>query len=458
MYLANYSVEGTSWLQAAAELFYPDPDRVVRERVRDWWRRFGTLLRSLDAVPDLSASLRVQLGKRMEAALFVVAPAKQEERLRRAIASFTQLDLVANGEIRFARERGDHDKLLHFPRFQCVAALPRLTNREAWFAFDFRVHPRLNELFSEARAQEHTLSYHVNIEPVRMESEWQREAARNALRVSDVAGVPPLLEQLEHDLVGKLRRATYVCEELLGVDSPAACEWLRATLERQFRETYGGYIVPEFAFGENSNDGSLTATRHRIFFETLGVDEICGAAVTPDERIALLSWQPAPELNALISRVSGMVEEGEPHEPMNYTGMPQPYCGTEPYAFISYKREDLERIKPLVAQLSQRGHPIWYDKGIPGGAEWDALIEERVQHCEVLLLFLSQASVRSKYVRREVKFADTLGKPIVGVRLEHDIDLSNGMAMLFNQYQVISETAPSPADEIDRAVRFVRLP
>jgi hypothetical protein len=426
--------------------------------VEQWWALYRTLLRGLDGVLASSAALRVQLGERLKSALFVVAPAKQEEQLRRAIASFTQLAVVADGEIRLARDRADHDRLLEFPSVQCRIALPHLTASDAWFAFDFRVHGHLNDLLSEARIQGHALSYHVNIEGLRMEPEWYRSAARNALRVSSIPGVPPLLDRLEHDLSNKLRDATHMCEELLGVDSPAAAEWLRTALGHRFRETYGKYIVPEFSFSaDEANQLSLTATRHRAFFEDLGVDEICGDAITSEERIDLLSWQPAPVLDVLLTRVSKFVEHFERGEVIVYVGLPKPYTGTEAYAFISYKREDLERIKPLATQLSQRGHRIWYDKGIPGGAEWDALIEERLQHCELLLLFLSQSAVRSKYVRREVKFADTLGKPIVGVRLEHDVDLSHGMAMLLNQYQVINETAESLADELDRAVRFARL-
>lgn len=456
MYLATYTVEGASWRQAAAGVTYPGGDDAGR--VEEWGARFRMLLRGLDAVPDLSASLRVRVDQhRLAAALFAVAPAEREEQLRRALARLTQLDVIGDGEVRFARERAEHDTLLQFPRLQTCVALPHLATPEAWFAVPFRVQDRLSELLADAYSQGHDLTYHLNIEQLPKEPELLRQAARNALRVADVQGVPPLLEQLQHDLVAKLRRATHVCEELLGVDSQAASEWLRDALDRQFRETYGRYIVPEFTFVEDAHHGSITATRHRFFFEPCAVDEICSAALTADERLNLLSWQPGRELSSLMSRVSAPVEDVEQPAVIDHTGMPTPYCGTEPYAFISYKRQDLERIKPLVAQLTARGYRIWYDKGIPGGAEWDALIEERVQHCEVLLLFLSQAAVGSKYVRREVKFADTLGKPVVGIRLERDIDLLHGMAMLLNQYQVIDSSATSLADELDQAVRFVRL-
>jgi hypothetical protein len=107
--------------------------------------------------------------------------------------------------------------------------------------------------------------------------------------------------------------------------------------------------------------------------------------------------------------------------------------------------------------LSRLGYRIWYDKGIPGGAEWDALIEERIQRCAVVVLFLSQAAVQSKFVRREVKFADSLDKSIVAIRLDRDIVASNGMAMLLQQYQAIDAATAFVAEDVDRALRFAQL-
>ena len=62
------------------------------------------------------------------------------------------------------------------------------------------------------------------------------------------------------------------------------------------------------------------------------------------------------------------------------------YSGDGPFVFISYSHEDLQRIKPLVAELRPPASD-WYDKGIPGGAEWDSTIEDRVRRSAVLLLF-----------------------------------------------------------------------
>ena len=72
-------------------------------------------------------------------------------------------------------------------------------------------------------------------------------------------------------------------------------------------------------------------------------------------------------------------------------------------------------------------------------------------------MFVSHAAVRSKYVRREVKFADVLNKPIIPVRLEPDVELRDGMDMLLNQYQTVNAFASSEGHEVDRALRLARV-
>jgi hypothetical protein len=377
--------------------------------------------------------------------------------LRHALGSFAQLDLLGAAEVVYPQEKAEHDRMLAFPRLRCRVALPRLTSGEAWFSFDFRVNPLLNDLMAEARGLGHRIGYHVNVERVQFDAEWQRQAAHNALRVAKLPGVPPALARLQHDLAQTLRSATHLCEEFLGVDTESSRDWLAGALARRFGEIYGRYVTPEFGFDEGSHEGPLTTTRHTASFEPLPIDAVCGASVSSKGSCEMLSWRPRSELLAL------MVEQPAAPEPvgqpaaLDYTGLPMPYAGGQPFFFISYKREDLPRIKPFLADVGRHGHNVWYDKGIPGGAEWDALIEERIQSSQALLVFLSQAAVHSKYVRREVKFADTLNKPIVSVNIERNIELSHGMRMLLNQYQYIDGSTPGFGNELERTVRLVRV-
>lgn len=120
---------------------------------------------------------------------------------------------------------------------------------------------------------------------------------------------------------------------------------------------------------------------------------------------------------------------------MEEPAAPEPAPGPG-FAFVSYKREDFARVEPHLRTLGRIDCPFWYDTGIPGGAEWAATIEARIRSCGFLLVFLTREAVASKHVRREVKFADKLDKPIVPVLLE-PVDLGGGLDMLLSQYQML---------------------
>lgn len=455
MYEAEYDIGGSRWRQTAARLIPPrGPDE---QPIARWWERLQALVRGLDGVPESSLSLRVELSERFQATLFAGAPASQAFLLRRALGSFAQLDLLGAAEVVYPQEKEEHDRLLAFPRFRCRVALPRMTSGAAWFSFDFRVNPMLNDLMAEARALGHTLAYQVNVERALLDAEWQRQAAHNALRVARLPGVPAALARLQEELARNLRSATHLCEEFLGVETEASRDWLARVLAQRFGEIYGRYATPEFVFQDGAYEAPLTTARHTAAFEPLPIDVVCGASLNPRGRYELLSWRPRPELIEMLAERPTTPEPVRQQTALDYSGLPMPYAGQQPFFFVSYKREDLPRIKPFMADFSRCGQLVWYDKGIPGGAEWDALIEERIQSSQVLVLFLSQAAVHSKYVRREVKFADTLNKPILSVNIERNVELSNGMRMLLNQYQSIDGSAPGFGKELERTIRLVRV-
>jgi len=452
MYFAEYDIDGMPWLQLGASVRLPT--RPTVDRAESFWDRFRGVLRSWDLIQQSGTAVRVQLSAELRVSLFLVAPRERAQALQNAAGSLTQLEVFADAEVALAQGRIEHDALLRFPRFRCRTVLPTLAGSQAWFAFDFRVRHHLDELLIEAHALGHALSYHVNVERFAIEAACQRTAALNALRVADTPGVGGPLVELQNRLAQNLRRASHVCEEYVGVETPAACEWLQRTLEQRFQNAYGVFIQPDFAFEEGTHDAQLATTRHTVCFESIEPHEVCASAITADERIEVLSWQPKSFLLGLVTK--GSVVETTPASPPDLSGMPSVYAGDEPFVFVSYSHSDSQRINSLLTGLSTIGYRLWFDKGIPGGAEWDALIEDRLRRSAVLLLFVSRRAVESKFVRREAKFADSLNKPIVSVLLEDGVELSHGLGMLLTQYQMLHVSGG--VAEVARAVEFVQLP
>ena len=136
--------------------------------------------------------------------------------------------------------------------------------------------------------------------------------------------------------------------------------------------------------------------------------------------------------------------------------MPPPFEGAAGYLFVSYKHNDASRIGPLLEVVRSLGYNVWYDAGIPGGSEWDAVIEERVRNADALIMFLSREAVLSKYVRREIKYADMIDKPILTIRLE-EAELSHGLGMLLTTYQMVDPPNTEAGREaLVRALRYLR--
>ena len=102
--------------------------------------------------------------------------------------------------------------------------------------------------------------------------------------------------------------------------------------------------------------------------------------------------------------------------------------------FLSYAREDVERVRPLARALERDGHSVWWDRHISGGQQFAGAIEQALAAAEVVIVCWTQSSVRSDWVRDEAAAGRDNGRlvpvtldgcsPPLGFRQYHTIDLS----------------------------------
>lgn len=87
--------------------------------------------------------------------------------------------------------------------------------------------------------------------------------------------------------------------------------------------------------------------------------------------------------------------------------------------FISHSTKDDDFVNRLVSELQIHGHQTWVDHiDMPPGAQWMDVIEEALEHCELLILVVSQSAMESDYVKREWQIFYDLKRPIIPIRLE----------------------------------------
>ena len=69
--------------------------------------------------------------------------------------------------------------------------------------------------------------------------------------------------------------------------------------------------------------------------------------------------------------------------------------------FVSYSRQDRDRIAPLVRALEARGLEVWWDSRITGGAEYTREIEAQIEAAGAVLVVWSRNSIESLWVADE---------------------------------------------------------
>jgi adenylate cyclase len=87
--------------------------------------------------------------------------------------------------------------------------------------------------------------------------------------------------------------------------------------------------------------------------------------------------------------------------------------------FISYSREDKDRVLEVAQQLRSAGVSVWIDQGgIDGAAMWGEAIVHAIERAKVMLLMVTEASVRSHNVAKEVVLTSERKGHILPVLLE----------------------------------------
>lgn len=461
MYLASFSNSTQDWKQGGVRLAVSRVAGALDGQA--WWSCLKGLVELGSSLREMAPSMRVRCETRTLTVthLWSTSPSREAD-LRRFLAGYARLERYVRDSIVLPSNSDQFDQITGpLPRW-CSPVLPqRFVHADTWLALDVRVHPFLDELMRGAVQLGHDLTYHCNVEPAEADPEQLRRVLKNAARARSLPGIPAELARHQAAVVDRLRGGRLMCEEFLAADDEEALQWaMRFVEERHDRRHW----IPGLSLGLSAVpgedwQGSLVACRHRTFFGPLEDDEACVATLDEAEIPRILGWKPERLLLQMLDDPEPAVaaeSEAKPIMPAVVESLPPACDGNGRFVFISYKREDLGRIAPLLSSLQSLAVPFWYDRGIPGGSEWDAQIEEHIDGCRALLLCASQAALESRYVRREVKFADALGKPILTVCLE-PLDPRHGMRMLLQQYQSLDASVRDFSRQLDAAMGFLRM-
>jgi hypothetical protein len=438
-------------------------------------RWFQSLLRRVDAramVPGCDVTLRTHLrDQALAITLFFRCPAQHQSALRQYLASYLRLQAIVDEPLVLPKSQEEHDRLAAaLPIFQCSIRPGPFRAANCWLACNFRMHGILPQLLEEAAVYGFELFHQINLYKYWLTPALEGVARKNLFALGQLSGAKAALLEAQRHLLGKSSGPATLAEEYVAVRTESELQWLSYALVQRFDRLFGhlNFQMPDFEFVRGDFSDVLAAGFHRALFETLDPYEVYSSIVEPSEEKELFTWDEmigewinpsdAPQRAAAESDYQ-TVEHRFQNEAEQAAKLATTEFGlevsenSERFVFVSYRRSDFARIVPILKNMKSVGYPIWFDHGIPGSADWNSEIERQLARCQLLLLFVSQQAIDSKYVRREIHYADTMCKPILGVLLENT-KLHSGMEMILGMYQMLDVTAPDFATALTKALEY----
>jgi TIR domain len=427
-----------------------------------WWASFRRRIAAAPGLRDITSAYRLCVRKdgNIDRLFSAVFDPGNEPAARRFFGAFSLLEGMDEESVALPQDHAEFEAWANdFPKLRCQVMSPALhAAGDIWLACDFRVAPHLEMIEREAQALGFAFGYQIHFRRFVPEPERQRRIGRNLIALQAMKGAPAAFVADQERQMKAFAAASLLIEEIVAVDEPKAAEWLGDALGRIFRasDARAPIEVPKFGFSQDCGTEPALMMHSTLLYGDWNEDYVyCSQVATEPFRGSILSHRPQTDpAAARQSQTSGGMSRAPEPPPTPFPQdivLPDPFEGRG-HIFISYRRSDLRRIVPILQRLAETGRPIWYDRGISGGDEWDVVLERKIEEAALVLVFLSQATVESKYCRREIKFADAIDKPLLVVTLEATT-LHHGLKFMLQQLQQVSMADQQFDAQLDRAIQ-----
>lgn len=129
-----------------------------------------------------------------------------------------------------------------------------------------------------------------------------------------------------------------------------------------------------------------------------------------------------------------------------------------PYYFISYNSQDAARVGAIAREMHTRGIPMWYDRGLIAGEEWEKQIALKIKNCREMVMFVTNKLMarENPYVRKEYSLAVKNHKKIYVVYLD-SIDFEKVNIALQGWYVGLEYLHGIQAFDLKEAARIVAI-
>ena len=117
------------------------------------------------------------------------------------------------------------------------------------------------------------------------------------------------------------------------------------------------------------------------------------------------------------------------------------YDGDEPYIFVSYSHVDVPKVREILKRIDKEKFRYWYDDTMEIGEDFRVELQTKIEKCSAFLLFISNASMQSKYCGMEIITAFKNDKRIFPVFLDDSTEIPGALKMILENLQHVKGAA-----------------
>ncbi len=129
------------------------------------------------------------------------------------------------------------------------------------------------------------------------------------------------------------------------------------------------------------------------------------------------------------------------------------YDGEEPYIFVSYSHADTPQVREIMQRIDREKFRYWYDDTMEIGEDFRIELQSKIEKCSAFLLFISDASMQSKYCGMEIITAFKNNKRIFPVYLDDATVIPGALKMILENLQHVKGAAiTKDAKYIDKLI------
>lgn len=125
----------------------------------------------------------------------------------------------------------------------------------------------------------------------------------------------------------------------------------------------------------------------------------------------------------------------------------EPYEGTEPYIFISYSHSNSQEVYRILNRLNKEKFRVWFDDTMEIGEDFRDELREKIEDCSAFIIFISNASMSSKYCGMEIITAFKNNKKIYPVYVEENVEIPAALKMMLENLQHVKGVSTENEDK-----------